>query len=259
MVPPHGAFSAPRRPRIGVAPGQLQNNRPRGKQRLGKDWDRYVAQADALAQTPAFQRLRDTILERAAPVAEERALDVGTGTGLLALPLAKQCEWVWALDISEAMVTAAESRALAAGLRNIEGIVGSAKDLPLDDASVDLVVSNYCFHHLRSDDKRRALAEFHRVLRPRGRLVFGDMMFEVALGEARNRAIIASKVKAMLRKGPGGWLRLVRAGARTLAGAGEHPAAPEWWDQELLAAGFVEVGVYPLVQEAGIAVARKPT
>lgn len=259
MAPHQRASSDPRGPHIGISAAPLQDTRPRGRRRLGKDWNRYVAQADALAQTPAFQRLRDMILERAAPSAQERVLDVGTGTGLLALPLAERCAWVWPLDISEAMVKTVESRAMEAGLGNIDGIVGSAKDISLADASVDLVVSNYCFHHLRSDDKREALAEFHRVLRPGGRLVFGDMMFELALAEPRNRAIIAAKVRAMLRKGPGGWLRLARAGARTLAGAGEHPAAPEWWRRELLAAGFVDVGVDLIVEEAGIAVARRAT
>jgi ubiquinone/menaquinone biosynthesis C-methylase UbiE len=227
--------------------------------RAAKDWDRYVAEADALAQTPAFQTLRDAILDRAAPAAGTRAIDVGAGTGLLTLPLAQRAKKVWALDISEAMTEALRTRAEAENLENVEAVVGSATQLPLEDGAVDLVVSNYCLHHLATADKREALSECFRVLEPGGRLVFGDMMFELALGEARDRAIIASKIRALARKGPGGWLRLARHAARTVAGASEHPASPDWWQRELVETGFVEVGVEPLVREAGIAVARRPT
>ena len=94
------------------------------------------------------------------------------------------------------------TKAASAGLDNIQAAVASAVSLPLVDESADLVVSNYCFHHVDEDDKRRALHETMRVLRPGGRLVFGDMMFDLALGDLRNRAVIADKVRAMLRKGP---------------------------------------------------------
>lgn len=69
------------------------------------------------------------------------------------------------------------AKAASAGLDNVHAAVASAVSLPLVDEAADVVVSNYCFHHLSDPDKRHALRETHRVLGPGGRLVFGDMMF----------------------------------------------------------------------------------
>lgn len=71
--------------------------------------------ADELSRTPGFQELRDAILDRARPVSQDRALDIGAGTGLLTLALAERCTGVWAIDISPAMVD--HLRWLVAGRR----------------------------------------------------------------------------------------------------------------------------------------------
>jgi ubiquinone/menaquinone biosynthesis C-methylase UbiE len=234
------------------------SRRQSSRRLLAKNWDRYVAQTDELSRTGSFRELRDLILDHADPRAGDRALDVGTGTGLLALPLADRVASVWALDISTPMVECVRARARDAGLRNLRTLVGSATRLALEDVSVDVAVSNYCFHHLDSSEKRQALEELHRVLVPGGRLVFGDMMFEVSMMDRRSRAIIAAKLRALMRKGPAGALRLAKSAARTLAGVGERPASAAWWLQALADAGFVEVSVELLKNESGIALARKP-
>ena len=225
---------------------------------LTKDWDRHVADAEAVARRPAFQDLRDRILARALPRSADEAVDVGCGTGLLTLALAEQVKRVWAVDISPAMCEYLRAKAASAELENVRPAVASAVSLPLVDESTDLVVSNYCFHHLSDSDKRHALAEVHRTLRPGGRLVFGDMMFRPALADPRGRAVVSQKVRAMLRKGPAGIMRLAKNGARFAAACWEKPAGAEWWEEALLATGFCDVEVDTLAHEGGIASARKP-
>ena len=225
---------------------------------LRKDWDRHVLHADELSRTPGFQQLRDEILDRARPVAEDRAVDIGAGTGLLALPLAELVASVWAIDISAAMVEYLRSLVEERRLANVRPLAASADSLPLERESVDLVVSNYCFHHLGGAGKRRSLEEIHRVLAPGGRLVFGDMMFGWRPGDRRDRRVVASKVRAMARRGPAGLVRIARNALRVLTFTGERPAPPEWWRQALVDAGFIDVTVECLVHEGGIASARKP-
>lgn len=223
-----------------------------------KNWDRHVRQADELSRSPGFRELRDRILERAAPSSDDRALDVGSGTGLLALALAPRCHGVWAVDVAPAMVEHLRWVVAGQNLGNVYPLVASAATLPLGDGSIDLVVSNYCFHHLKEGEKRLALAEALRVLRPGGRFVFGDMMFGWSPGIERNRAIVREKVRALARRGPAGYMRILSNAVRMAAGRGERPAPPDWWRAALLEAGFDGIQIDLLPHEGGIASATKP-
>lgn len=225
---------------------------------LEKDWDRYVVQAEEVARSKGFQKLRDDILERARPEANESAVDIGAGTGLLTLPLADRVSRVWAVDISQPMADYLTAKAASAGSSNIETVVASAISLPLVDECVTLAVSNYCFHHLSDEDKVRALREIHRVLTPGGRLVFGDMMFRPSLNDPRDRRLVSAKVRAMLRRGPSGAARLAKNVGRFAVAQWEKPARPAWWQETLVASGFCDVTVEALVHEGGIATAHKP-
>ena len=225
---------------------------------LAKNWNRHVSDAEEIARGTGFRQLRDRILELAAPQAGDVVVDVGSGTGLLALKLAPRVEQVWAIDISASMVDYLRTKAASAGLQNVDAAVASAVSLPLVDAFADLVVSNYCFHHMGDVDKRRALQEAMRVLRPGGRLVIGDMMFDLAPDDPRNRAVIAGKVEAILRKGPAGVLRLTKNAVRLACGRWERPARAQWWSHALTDAGFTDVEVTVLEHEGGLACARRP-
>lgn len=225
---------------------------------MTKDWDRHVPDAEQIARGNGFQHLRDRILELAAPQRTDVVVDVGCGTGLLALELADRVERVWAIDISPSMIDYLSTKAASADLDNIDGAVASAVSLPLVDACADIVVSNYCFHHPDDAGKRRALDEAMRVLRPGGRLVFGDMMFDLDPADPRNRAVVTDKVRAMLRKGPAGALRLAKNAIRLASGRWEHPARADWWHRSLTDAGFTDIDVAVLDHEGGIAFARRP-
>lgn len=223
-----------------------------------KDWDNYVVNAEELARSPGFVSLRDQILERAGIASDQHVIDCGAGTGLLTLPAGAVGAKVWAVDISAEMCGYLGTKAASAGLDNVTPVVASVVSLPLVDQSVDVAVSNYCFHHLADRDKRKALAELRRVLVPGGRLVFADMMFSVGVSRPRDRAVLRAKARAMLAKGPAGVWRLTRNAGRYVGGRWERPAHPQWWKQALIEAGFCEVEVEALEHEGAIAEARRP-
>jgi SAM-dependent methyltransferase len=109
--------------------------------------------------------------------AGDHVLDVGAGAGtdtLIAARLAGPGGRVYALDMTPAML--AKLRALVArlGLSHIEVIEGNAEDIPLPDASVDVVTSNGVLNLV--PDKRKAAAEIRRVLRPGGRVQIADIV-----------------------------------------------------------------------------------
>ena len=225
---------------------------------IEKNWDRHVAQAEDVARSRGFLELRDSIVALAEPSPSDRVLDLGAGTGLLTLALAAKVQTIWALDISPAMCDYLRTKAASAELENVEPVVGSAVSLPLMEESVDLVVSNYCLHHLSDPDKVKALEEIRRVLRPGGALVLGDMMFKPSVGNARDRGVVISKVRALLRMGPGGLVRLLKNAFRYLTGGWEKPARADWWEATLRDVGFDQVRVETRHHEGGIAYGVKP-
>jgi ubiquinone/menaquinone biosynthesis C-methylase UbiE len=226
--------------------------------RATKDWDDHVVQTEELARTRGFRRIRDRIVGLAQARGDDVVVDVGAGTGLLSLALAPTVSKVWALDISPAMTEYLRVKAASAGLENLEATTATAISLPLVDGSATLVVSNYCYHHLSDEDKHRALAEAFRALRPGGRIVIADMMFRVQISDPRNRRVITSKVKSILKRGPGGVLRLLKNGLRFLMRRWEQPADAEWWRDAVERAGFEQVTVRLFRHEGGIVAARRP-
>ena len=223
-----------------------------------KDWDDHVLDAEELARTDGFQRLRDQIVTLASPRPDDVVVDVGAGTGLLTLALAPSVEKIWAVDISPAMLDYLTTKVASAELENVEAAAATAISLPLVDGCASLVVSNYCYHHLSDDDKERGLREAFRVLAPGGRIVIGDMMFRVQVSDARSRALLVTKVRSLLRRGPAGLVRVIRNLLRLVTGRWEHPADAEWWRRALARAGFREIDVRLLEHEGGIICARRP-
>ena len=149
-------------------------------------------------------------------------------------------------------------KATSADLDNVETVLASAVSLPLVDQVADLVVSNYCLHELRPDDKYRALAEARRVLKPGGRLVIGDMMFSFNPMQSRDRRVVSVKLRTLMRRGLPGVLRLLKNVARLASGRGEHPANAAWWHEALEQSGFHHIRIEMLAHEGGIAIAETP-
>jgi len=101
----------------------------------------------------------------------ERSLEIGAGTGYFSLNLmqAGVVKEATCTDISPGMVTKLSANAARLGLK-VRTARADAEALPFPDQSFDLVLGHAVLHHI--PDLERAFAEFHRVLRPGGRLVF---------------------------------------------------------------------------------------
>jgi SAM-dependent methyltransferase len=100
------------------------------------------------------------------------ALEIGSGTGYFSLNLVQlgTIGKLTATDISPGMLTQLAATATTLGLKNVTTVVTEAETLPFDDESFDLVLGHAVLHHI--PDLDRAFAEFKRVLRPGGRIVF---------------------------------------------------------------------------------------
>ena len=95
-----------------------------------------------------------------------RLLDVGTGTGSVAIAAAHAGWQVDAFDAEQSMIDFAMQRADAAGIRFI---TAALPHLPYPDSAFDAATANFVLNHI--DHPRAGLAELRRVLRPDGRLV----------------------------------------------------------------------------------------
>lgn len=135
---------------------------------FGTKAERY-ASLDIFSQEEYYLPL----FEAAAPKAGERALDLATGTGLMALLLARVAEEVCGCDVTREMISRAEAAAAEAGVQNVSFVEAEASRLPFAETSFDLVTSRTAFHHF--PEPQRALAEISRVLKPGGRFTIEDV------------------------------------------------------------------------------------
>jgi arsenite methyltransferase len=115
----------------------------------------------------------------------ETVLDLGSGGGIDVILSAKRVGptgKAFGLDMTDEMLALARHNAEEAGVHNAIFLKGLMEDVPLPDASVDVVISN-CVINL-STDKAAVLTELARVLRRRGRLAVSDVVAEDALTPA---------------------------------------------------------------------------
>jgi arsenite methyltransferase len=150
----------------------------------------------------------------------ETVLDLGSGGGIDVLLSGKRVGPTGraiGLDMTDEMLELARSNAEKAGATNVEFVKGYIEDVPLPDASVDVVISN-CVINL-STDKPKVIREVFRILRPGGRLGISDVVAGDGLAP-EERAARGSYVGCI-------------AGALSI---GEYGNA-------LMAAGFADIGI----------------
>jgi ubiquinone/menaquinone biosynthesis C-methylase UbiE len=167
----------------------------------------------AIGRAQVLGKVEKLLGRRPGPFA--RALEIGAGTGYFTLNLMQEGVIGSAVctDVSPGMLEALRGNAERLGL-DVDTAACDAADLPFDDASFDLVLGHAVLHHLPELD--RAFAEFLRVLRPGGVLLFA--------GEPSRHGdrLAAVPKRAGLAAAPL-WRRLVRARALN----GDRPSEPD--------------------------------
>jgi ubiquinone/menaquinone biosynthesis C-methylase UbiE len=135
---------------------------------------------------------RDRLREVLRPQPGERILEIGPGTGYYTLDMA---EWVGAdgrveiFDLQQEFLDHVSGRAAKRSLQNVVPTQGDATALPYEDASVDAVALTAVLGEI--PDRVAALREIHRVLKPSGRLIVGELFGDphfTTLGSLKSQA-----------------------------------------------------------------------
>jgi SAM-dependent methyltransferase len=165
-----------------------------------------------VGQGQVVGKLRKVLGSAALARGFDRSLEVGAGTGYFSLNLLRAgiVREATCTDISPGMVRALTANAERLGL-SVKGLRADAESLPFADESFDLVLGHAVLHHL--PDLGRAFAEFHRVLRPGGRIVFA--------GEPSR---VGDRIAAIPKRGA---YRLAPAWRRALGARPTPPPTPD--------------------------------
>ena len=139
---------------------------------MSEDWDGAAAtfdeDADHGLRDPAVRAAWADLLVPVLPEAPAAVLDLGCGTGSLAVLVAEAGHRVQGLDSSSVMLAAAATKGAAAGV-TVGLVRGDAADPPFAPGSADVVLCRHVLWAL--DDRDAVLARWVRLLRPGGRLV----------------------------------------------------------------------------------------
>ncbi len=123
---------------------------------------------------PEYRASVSLVVEHAQPTADEVVLDLGTGTGAIALELAADADRVFGRDISDRMLEQARQKAKQRDVDNVAFDIGRFLDPKVPDA-VDVVTSNFAMHHLNDEQKRDAIQTIADM--GASRFVLGDVLF----------------------------------------------------------------------------------
>jgi len=128
-----------------------------------------------VALTCREKKFKSLLAEQAAIKTNYQVLDIGSGTGTLAIHINKRCSsaLVTGIDADKKVISIANRKADAENL-NLRFIEGMAFNIPFDSNTIDRCVSSLFFHHLTTLDKERTFSEAYRVLKQGGEIHIAD-------------------------------------------------------------------------------------
>ncbi len=148
---------------------------------IGKD---YASPAEVAAYDASHAKFRDVaaenekILDAIAVKPGQSLVDIGCGTGTFSIAAAKRGLTVFAVDVSDAMLAFAKTKAAEANVENIHFLKGGFLNLPPEIVAPDFIVTSFSFHHLPDFWKLIALKKMHAILSPAGKLFMQDVVIE---------------------------------------------------------------------------------
>jgi ubiquinone/menaquinone biosynthesis C-methylase UbiE len=147
----------------------MTNQNERVLDQFGKQASSYAT----LVNNAGADQSQRWVLDAVQPNARDRMLDVGCGTGRLAVSLAPLVGHVIGIDLTEAMLKQARDQQAKSQVTNIEWRQGDVTALPFEPNTFTLVTSSAMLHHVVSPS--RVVAEMCRVCAPGGRLFISDL------------------------------------------------------------------------------------
>lgn len=180
------------------------------------------------------ERLLADLLARSGLTGKGRLLDLASGPGRVALPLARSFQEVWAIDLEPEMIEVGRGEAARKGIGNVRWMVGRAESLEAPPASFELITIGEAFHRL---DQRIVASQSLRWLEPGG--------------------CLASLGSYSVLSGKGPWQEIVketvrRWKSRRFPDGNDSPKGPasdpEHNERVFREAGFVKVASYPFTE-----------
>ena len=104
------------------------------------------------------------------------AADLGCGSGFFTVPLSRKVKKVYGIDVQKEMLEFLEQKIRRLKIKNIELLLSRENEIPLEDESVDLLISMNTLHEF--DDKKRIIEEMRRVLKQGGKVLIADFKKE---------------------------------------------------------------------------------
>jgi ubiquinone/menaquinone biosynthesis C-methylase UbiE len=136
----------------------------------------YSASGAWLLDNPIRRWLQppSELIEKLAIKPNDTVMDFGCGPGFYTTELAKRAKKVTAVDLSPQMLQKAKNKAAKAGAKNIQFLQSNGTNIQVEDSSINIIFLVTVFHEI--SDTQTVLKEFHRILKPDGKLAIVEVI-----------------------------------------------------------------------------------